>query len=244
MDGQLDNSTPLENQSSAALQNLDMKDIAEMKSYSNPPEVVKDVTAAVMICFDAPTDWASFKKFANPPSMFASRLMNFDTVNMSEETLERLDDHIETHDLTNIDEISMKSYGASVLAQWVGAVSHEAHINQTLRPIRERKSETEEMLAQVIYEIEKIEQEQRNILDNLENEGLREAGLQTIYDGENHYIQFQSRGENGQLNTMNREIVADFYPELQFDNQNEASQGEREGDIDQNSLFYISNEIK
>ena len=161
LDRQLDHSMPLENQSSTALENFNVKDITEMKSYLSPSVTVKDVAAAVMICFDAPTDWASFKKFVNHPSVFSSRLVNFDTVNMSEETLERLDDHIETHDLTNIDAISKKSYGAAALAQWVGGISHEAHINQALRPIRERKIETEEMLAQVIYEIEKIEQEQK-----------------------------------------------------------------------------------
>ena len=183
---------------------------------------------------------------ANDRNRFIASLRNYDSAQMDEKVLEDLDDHIETHDLSNIPGIKKKSLGAAVLAKWLVSVSHSGHINQNLRGPRERKAQLSSEHAQIVYDLERIEEAQSHILGIRDTGDLRNAGLQTIYEGGHHYLHYESVGEDGNVQTLTQEYKADFYPELQLDNPNEVSQNEMSEDreIGQESLFYISNEIK
>lgn len=183
---------------------------------------------------------------ANDRNRFIALLRNYDSVHMDEKVLESLDDHIETHDLSNIPGIKKKSLGAAVLAKWLVSVSHSGHINQNLREPRERKDQLTSEHAQIVYDLERIEEAQAHILGIRDTSDLRNAGLQTIYEGGRHYLHYESVGDDGNPQTITQEFVADFYPELQMDHPNEVSQNEmsEDRDIGQESLFYISNEIK
>lgn len=250
LNNELDTAFPIDQHPSAALEKLDYGSISEMKSYNNPSSVVEQIGIGVMICLGGEPTWAEFRKLAQNRKKFTSALENYDARSMDEDVLENLDDHIETHDLSNIPQIRKVSNGAAGLAQWLISVSHAGHINQNLRPQFENRDNLQYELEQIIEEIERIEEAQAQILQSKEVPELRMAGLQTIYDDGHHYLHFESVGEDGEAQTLTQEYKADFYPELQFENQNEVSQNEisqneiSEREIGQESLFYISNEIK
>ena len=168
---------------------------------------------------------------------------NYDVDHIPEETLENLDDYIEENDLSDVDSIKRQSMAASNLASWVKAVSNYAHVRQTLQPIIDRKQEAEEILTQKIVEIQKIEQRQQELLrgkQETEYEDVNHTGLQTSFDGNKHTVRYEVQDEEGNIRLQQQEVEADVYTD------NESGDGANgfNGNMDGQSLYFISNEIK
>lgn len=254
LEGQLDQATPILQQAHQALSCLTASDIVELKSFNNPPEKVKTTAEAIMMTLEQPTDWKSFKKLV-AHSSFLQMLMKYDVDNMSEDLVERLDDFIEEKDLSNYEAIRKTSVPASNLANWVVCVNKYAHIEQTLKPLFERKKEAEEILTEKLVEIQKIEQTQEDIINgrvyNDEEHDIKHAGLQTSYNGRKHVVHYEMSDESGRVKTIHSEVEAEgVFQEFEHKDQSEIGNqeyqraGHREPFHDNESLYYISNEIK
>ena len=73
-----------------ALESLDKKYIAEIKSFTNPPPDVATVMSAVMIVLGKDPTWASVKKeLANPK--FVEMVMSFDKENIPQKTMKAIE---------------------------------------------------------------------------------------------------------------------------------------------------------
>lgn len=256
LEEQVEQALPVVEQALQSLRCLTKEDITNLRSYQKPPQKVVVTTEAVLMLLGEPTDWRSFQKVAHMPGNFLERLISFDKEKISDDTLDKLDDFIEENDLSNIELIAKTSSPAGNLAKWVNCMDNYAHINQTLKPVMDRIKEAQEILTQKIVEIQKIEQAQQDILNgkvlNQSESDIKHAGLQTSFDGKNHVVQYEILDENGKHKRTRHEIEADHY---EFDNFNQdayesASQlynkghGDNKQDLDADSLYYITNEIK
>lgn len=73
-----------------ALESLDKKYIAEIKSFASPPVDVATVMSSVMIVLGKDPTWASVKKELADPK-FVDKIMNFDKDNISQKTLKAIE---------------------------------------------------------------------------------------------------------------------------------------------------------
>lgn len=121
LENDLSSAEPIIYHSEKGLEQLESRDIREIKSMHNPPKHIETTLQAVMILLGLPQDWPSIKKFL-ASKQFLSSLKNFDKDNISEETLEDLDNFIEEHDLTDTEKIKKTSLPAANLAVWVNQV--------------------------------------------------------------------------------------------------------------------------
>ena len=72
-----------------AINNLDKKDLIELKAFASPPPLIKLVAEAVMSLFGmkSKNPWKDFQKLAANPVGFISQLKNYDKDNVSAQTL-------------------------------------------------------------------------------------------------------------------------------------------------------------
>jgi dynein heavy chain len=85
----LDEALPILEAAFKALDSLDKKDIAEMKAFSKPPELVMTVMEAICILFKIKPDWENSKKLLGD-SMFLKKLSDFDKDNVPESVSKKL----------------------------------------------------------------------------------------------------------------------------------------------------------
>ena len=72
-----------------AIDDLDKRDLVELKSFANPPAMVAMVAQAIMTLFGVKSKnpWKDFQKSAANPADFISKLKNYDKDNVSAQTL-------------------------------------------------------------------------------------------------------------------------------------------------------------
>mmetsp|Transcript_75525 Transcript_75525/g.104483 ORF Transcript_75525/g.104483 Transcript_75525/m.104483 type:complete len:117 (+) Transcript_75525:3370-3720(+) len=73
-----------------AVESLDKKYIAEIKSFTSPPQDVAIVMASVMICLQRDPSWPSVKKELNDPK-FVDKIMNYDKDNIDKKILKKIE---------------------------------------------------------------------------------------------------------------------------------------------------------
>jgi dynein heavy chain len=70
--------------------------LSELRTFSNPPQRVKNVMATIAILFGVPTDWKSIMSYTSEnPRMFIKNLENFDKTKVSKETIDKLKPYVE-----------------------------------------------------------------------------------------------------------------------------------------------------
>lgn len=247
LERQLDQAMPALDAANSSTNVLNKQSISEVRSMKKPAVAVKNVGDAVLILFESQTGWKNFQKISNNTDNFINSLVNFDKENVSDETLHRLDDHIEKTGISDIENIKRTSIAASNLAQWATNVRNFAYIHRQLRPLIDRLDEAREIHTQKVVEINKIEQQQADLLNggHFEEDDIKHAGLQTEFDGKKHILRYEVEDEAGNTKVVKHELTADHYPGLDYDQ----SQGEEVYNLegrrpDHESLFYISNQIK
>ena len=72
-----------------ALENLNKKDMTEIKSYGRPPPLVEKVMEAVMILKGHEPTWAEAKRQLGD-NQFIQKLINFDKDNMTDRVLKKI----------------------------------------------------------------------------------------------------------------------------------------------------------
>ena len=101
------------------------KDIQELKTLANPPQLVKFTMDAVSILLDVKVDWASQRKLLSDPANFKSRLENYDIKNVDSKKLAKLKPIIECSDMT-VERIAWVSKACVPLYQWVMSIHDQA----------------------------------------------------------------------------------------------------------------------
>ena len=148
-----------------ALESLDKKYIAEIKSFANPPADVATVMSAVMIVLGKDPTWASVKKeLANPK--FVEMIMGFDKENIPQKTMKAIEKYTKQENF-NPAYVKEKSIAAGSLCLWVRSIEDYAKALKVVGPKREKKAYAEEQLRKKIEYLNKLESEFKELADRL-----------------------------------------------------------------------------
>ena len=90
-DNDLAKCLPILASANEAISHLTKKDLAEVRSYANPPKDIMTVMSAVLtVLGKVEPDWATVKKETTDPN-FMKRLINLDKDNIPETTVKRVE---------------------------------------------------------------------------------------------------------------------------------------------------------
>ncbi|KAL9650835.1 hypothetical protein ABK040_001885 [Willaertia magna] len=177
---------PLIEKAKAALAVLNVKDIQELKSFTNPPNFVDVITAAVMILKSARgvprnVQWAESKKMMNNPSQFIAELLTFneETIpKIPEENIKALqNDKYLNNTEFDTNKTAGKSKAAAGLCEWCQAVAAFYDLDRNkIDPLRTK-------LNQALEEKEKNEGHLKKISEKLN--ALRKAKEQAELEHNN-----------------------------------------------------------
>jgi dynein heavy chain len=127
-----------------ALESLDKKYIAEIKSFTNPPPDVATVMSAVMIVLGKDPTWASVKKeLANPK--FVEMVMSFDKENIPQKTMKAIEKYTKQENFNPV-YVEARSQAAGKLCLWVRSIEDYGKALKVVGPKREKKQYAEEQL--------------------------------------------------------------------------------------------------
>ena len=110
------------------LRSLNKSDIVEMKSFTNPPHLVKLVMESICILLNVIPDWPNSKKLLSNPNQFLSALLCFDKNTLTHQKLKKLEAYIE-NPIFNLESAKCVSLACVSLVQYVIGLFNFAQIN-------------------------------------------------------------------------------------------------------------------
>jgi len=142
---ELDDALPALQRAEDALNSLNKKDIAEIKAYSKPPELVELVLNAVMCIKKLPHgDWNETKKVISDAN-FLQSLIAFDKESLNEALMSKLSKFTSLAKF-NPEEVGKQSGAAKSLCQWIRAMEMYGKILKVVAPKREKLRSNQEAL--------------------------------------------------------------------------------------------------
>ncbi|XP_026819508.1 dynein heavy chain 2, axonemal-like [Rhopalosiphum maidis] len=151
----LEKALPALEEAMEALNALNKKDLAEVKSFSKPPHRVKLVLEAVMILKQSEPSWTEAKRQLGDPN-FLTQLRDFDKDHVLPKVLRKINTYTANPEFEP-DKVGAQSIAAKSLAQWVIAIEKYAIIYKIVAPKKEsadaalsdlKQKETELLTAQ------------------------------------------------------------------------------------------------
>ncbi|KAK3599709.1 hypothetical protein CHS0354_037182 [Potamilus streckersoni] len=144
----LDEALPALEAAVKALDSLDKNDIAEIRVFTKPPELVQTVMEAVCILMNQKTDWAAAKIMLGDNN-FLKKLIEYDKDNISEKTLKNLKKYIENPKFVP-EAVEKVSKACKSMCMWVRAMDLYAQVYKTVEPKRQRLAAAESELSTVM----------------------------------------------------------------------------------------------
>jgi dynein heavy chain len=140
----LDEALPALQAAYKSLDALEKKDIAEMKAFSKPPELVMIVMEAVCILFKVKPDWENSKKLLSDPQ-FLRKMTDFDKDNVPDSVTKKLKKYIEMPTF-NPDAVEKVSKAAKSLCMWGVAINLYSRVFREVQPKKKRLEEAQQTL--------------------------------------------------------------------------------------------------
>ncbi|XP_026846886.1 dynein heavy chain 2, axonemal [Drosophila persimilis] len=119
-----------------ALDALNKKDIAEVKSYGRPPMKIEKVMEAVLILLGKEPTWENAKKVLSE-STFLNDLKNFDRDHISDKTLKRIAMYTKNPELEP-DKVAVVSVACKSLMLWIMAIENYGKVYRIVAPKQEK----------------------------------------------------------------------------------------------------------
>jgi len=135
---------PALKEAQAALNALNKNDIAEIRTFNNPPPIVAMVLEAVCMLLEEKTDWNSIKTVVTDID-FLSRLTALDKEKIKDNTIRKLRGIIHKPEF-NPENIGQKSLACKSLAFWCKAIENYYRVERMVRPRRAKAQEMNKML--------------------------------------------------------------------------------------------------
>ncbi|XP_036364895.1 dynein heavy chain 6, axonemal-like [Octopus sinensis] len=175
MDAQqdLDEALPALEGAIQALDALDKSDIAEIRVFSNPPELVRTVMEAVCILLHQKTDWQSAKSVLADQN-FLKTLRSYDKDHIPDPLLRKLKVYIDNPKFFP-EIVENVSKACKSLCMWVRAINLYAYVFRAVQPKQQRLAKAKEELATVMSNL-RVHQ------DALAKVVAQIAALQKTYD--------------------------------------------------------------
>ncbi|KAL8568337.1 Dynein heavy chain 6, axonemal [Nucella lapillus] len=169
----LDEALPALELAVKALDALDKNDIAEIRVFSKPPELVQTVMEAVCILMGSKTDWAAAKSLLGDTN-FLKRLYEYDKDNIPDKIVKGLKKYVENPKF-HPEIVEKVSKACRSMCMWVRAMDLYAKVFKTVQPKRAR-------LAGAEAELEMVMKTLKDKQDKLAAVEAQIAELQKTYD--------------------------------------------------------------
>ncbi|CAH8560243.1 unnamed protein product [Schistosoma turkestanicum] len=169
----LDAALPALEAANKALDSLDKNDIAEIRVFTKPPQLVQTVMEAVCIMLGQKGDWATAKTVLND-SNFLRKLVEYPKDDITDAQLRKLKKFIDNPEF--MPEIVEKtSKACKSMCMWVRALDLYAHIFRTVEPKRKRLEAANADLNVVMLKLQQKQAELASVEQKI-------ASLQQEYD--------------------------------------------------------------
>uniref|UniRef100_A0A1I8MW68 Dynein axonemal heavy chain 2 n=1 Tax=Musca domestica TaxID=7370 RepID=A0A1I8MW68_MUSDO len=142
----LDVVMPMVDAAVKALDALNKKDVAEVKSYGRPPMKIEKVMEAVLILIGKEPTWENAKKVLGEAT-FLNDLKNFDRDNISDKTLKRIALYTKNPELEP-DKVAVVSLACKSLMQWIIAIENYGKVYRIVAPKQEKLDNAMRSLAE------------------------------------------------------------------------------------------------
>ncbi|KAI8620571.1 dynein heavy chain and region D6 of dynein motor-domain-containing protein [Chytriomyces sp. MP71] len=170
----LDEALPALDAAYKALDALDKKDIAELKVFAKPPDVVLMVMEAICILFKMKPDWDNSKKLLADPQ-FMKKMADYDKDNIPEAIQKKVKKYIENPNFTP-EVIERVSKACKSIGMWVIAMDIYARVFKDVAPKRKKLEEAQETLqvtmaalAQKAAALKEVEDQLDKLKETYEN---------------------------------------------------------------------------
>ncbi|TMW60768.1 hypothetical protein Poli38472_000810 [Pythium oligandrum] len=163
----LDEALPALQRAMAEVENLDKKAIAEVKVYSQPPELVSLVMCAVMILFGLPPTWAQAKTKMNDVN-FLQQIKSFDKDSIRDKTVAALKKYT-SKPTFNPDVVRKVSSAAGALCSWVLAMEVYSGVFRVVLPKKEVLKKSQQALAIKQKDLQIAKEKLQEVTEKVEN---------------------------------------------------------------------------
>lgn len=142
----LDEAMPALNEALKSLNALRKNDIAEVRAYGKPPELVEIVMEAVMVLKQSEPTWGEAKKQLGDPNFILS-LQEYDRDNIPDKVLRKINKYTSNPDFQP-EKVGSVSFAAKSLCMWVRAMEAYGQIFRVVQPKRERYNQAMALLKE------------------------------------------------------------------------------------------------
>mmetsp|Transcript_1422 Transcript_1422/g.4304 ORF Transcript_1422/g.4304 Transcript_1422/m.4304 type:complete len:1452 (+) Transcript_1422:2-4357(+) len=142
----LDVAMPMLKNALKSLDQLDKKDITEIKSFAKPPSLVMMTMQAVNLLLGEKQDWDAAKRVLSGND-FMDRLKNFDKDNIPQKVLKKLGEDFVQKPEYAPDTVGNQSKAAKSLCMWTHAMDTYSKVAKEVEPKRQAVAELNRKLA-------------------------------------------------------------------------------------------------
>ncbi|CAI8029533.1 Dynein heavy chain 6, axonemal [Geodia barretti] len=157
----LDQALPALQAANKALDALDKSDIAEIRVFSKPPELVATVMEAICILFNTRPDWPSAKTLLGDTGLM-KKMIDYDKDKISESMLKKLKKYIENPKFVP-ETVEKTSRACKSMCLWVRALDLYAKVFRTVEPKREKLNGAQDELAKVMAQLKEKQEKLASI---------------------------------------------------------------------------------
>jgi dynein heavy chain len=149
-----------------ALNTLQPADIHEIKQYTNPPPLVKNVLTVVMVVLKKKPDFATAKQLMANPAKFIQSLIEFKKNDVNEQLRTKIEKEIKKQGLdpAAVKTVSTAAYG---MCLWVIAISNYTRVYKGVKPLEDRLKKAEEDLAKSMQRLAEAEKAYQDISEKV-----------------------------------------------------------------------------
>uniref|UniRef100_A0A8D2JQJ9 Dynein axonemal heavy chain 6 n=1 Tax=Sciurus vulgaris TaxID=55149 RepID=A0A8D2JQJ9_SCIVU len=132
----LEEALPALDAANKALDSLDKADIAEIRVFTKPPDMVMTVMEAISILLNAKPDWPTAKQLLGD-SNFLRRLLEYDKENIKPQILAKLQRYINNPDFVP-EKVEKVSKACKSMCMWVRAMDLYSRVVKEVEPKRQK----------------------------------------------------------------------------------------------------------
>jgi dynein heavy chain len=169
----LDEALPALQAATKALENINKKDLMEIKSYAKPPPLVEKVMEAVMILKKCEPNWDESKRQLGNPN-FIKQLVGFDKDNISDKILKKISQYCADENFMP-DIVGRVSGASKSLCMWVKAMETYGILFRQVAPKKEKLRNAMETLEKKQKSLQDAQSKLHEIQEKLQD-------LKTQYD--------------------------------------------------------------
>ncbi|KAJ3105519.1 Dynein heavy chain 6, axonemal [Phlyctochytrium planicorne] len=140
----LDEALPALQAAYKSLETLDKKDIAELKVFTKPPDLVLMVMEAICILFKVKPDWDNSKKLLSDPQ-FMRKMTEYDKDNIPDSISKKLRKYVENPSF-NMEAVEKVSKACKSMVMWVIAMDIYSRVFKEVAPKKKRLEEAQTSL--------------------------------------------------------------------------------------------------